>query len=90
MINSVGSNELLSIIEEYTPTESRGSSGNRQDKLTPYHKLSRKDKDIVDHIVREIGVERSVAEITFHDIGKDSLKSGMYHFLRIIHNRQWQ
>lgn len=77
MIHSIARQDILVILEEYEKSEAEKKTHQEAVKCTPYNKLKRKDKDIVDHVTGELSVERYIGEIALEELGRNSLNPGL-------------
>lgn len=76
MIHSADKDGILKLLEDYEKSVAEKHTQQETVKCTPYHKLKRKDKDIVDHVTGELSVDRDIAEIALEELRRDALNPG--------------
>lgn len=76
MIHSADTKDILRILEDYEKLEAERNTRQTAVKCTPYQKLKRNDKNIVDHVTGELSVDLPTGEIAFEELGRDALNPG--------------
>ena len=77
MVNTVGSLDIRNILKEYQKDNKPVAVTEEKTKYTPYHKMNRKERDIVDHVMVELQLkERVIADVAAHDLGESALDPG--------------
>lgn len=77
MVNTVKSSDILTILKDHQKKHAVAAETEESTKYKPYHKMNRKEKDLVDHVMEELQLkERMVAAIAAQDLGDTALDPG--------------